>query len=262
MKSALSVLVAALLVACVEENPFPQTPLLSYYIDSFQIPGLEFEPKSKVVYEYNDARRLERYRFYGYNPATDQFDEQRSFSFSYEDNKVKKIEGVLVNATTPYVTYTYVYNNDGSVASINEVNTDAGTSSQANFAYGPGHLVKVSYAYSNGSSFEYEYTFESGNILSDKTTRGSQLCSDGIYTYDQGENPFSSLGYVDYLLTNISGNNRLTETVNYVGCAFPSIVPESYTYEYDEQGFPLTSTTHYKSSGNSSPKSERTFFYK
>jgi hypothetical protein len=262
MRLAPYVLAAGLLVGCVQDNPVPQAPLLDYYIDSFQIPGLDFEPKSKVVYEYDDTRKLQRYRFFGYNPGSDKFEEQRSFTFSYESDKVKKIEGVLVNGTSPYVTYSYDYNPDGTVASISEVNTGAGTSSQASFQYGPDNVVKVAYAYSNGASFEYEYQLNGGNILSDKTTRGSQLCSDGVYTYDSGPNPFSSLGYVDYVLTNVSANNKLTENINYVGCAFPSIIPESYSYVYNDAGYPLTVTTNYKSSGSSTPKSERKFFYR
>jgi len=251
-----------ILAACTEEPILPQAPLLASYEDSFQISTLDFEPKSRVVYQYDDNRKLEGYTFFGYNPDTGKFDEQRSFSLTYDANKVVKMEGKLVSATTPYVTYSYEYSTDGSLSKITEVNSGTGLSSQAIFSYVTGSTVKVDFSFSNGTSFEYEYTKEGGNILSDKTTRGQQLCSDGTYTYDQGPNPFQTLGYVDYTLTNISANNKLTENVNYVGCAFPTLVPESYTYTYLENGYPSTVTTHYKSSGSFSPKAERKFFYK
>jgi hypothetical protein len=136
-----------------------------------------------------------------------------------------------------------------------------GINSEAIFSYDAQNSVKVSYTFSNGSSFEYEYFNGGGNIASDKTTKGSQLCSDGEYTYDQNVNPFNKLGYVDYLLTNVSANNKLTEKVNYVACAFPSLVPDSYLYEYDANGFPTVITTLYKS-GSTVPKARKELFYK
>jgi len=49
--------------------------------------------------------------------------------------------------------------------------------------------------------------------------------------------------------------------VNHVACAFPSLVPESYVYEYDEDGYPTVVTTFYKS-GSPSAKSRKELFYK
>ena len=85
-----------------------------------------------------------------------------------------------------------------------------------------------------------------GSIKSDKTTRGSTLCSQGTYDYDKGINPFSHLGYVDFLLRNYSINNRIAEQVDYIGCSFPSFIPEFTDYNYDGDGYPTTATKHYK----------------
>jgi hypothetical protein len=98
-----------------------------------------------------------------------------------------------------------------------------------------------------------------GNVITDKTTRGSQLCSDGQYTYDDHINPFKNLGYTDYLLTNVSMNNKLSESVNHVNCAFPSFIPESYSYQYNDGGYPTLITTLYKSGALVSTKE---IFYK
>ncbi len=120
-------------------------------------------------------------------------------------------------------------------------------------------LPKSSYTFSNGGSFEYEFNMSGGNVVTDKTTRGSQLCSDGQYTYDDGINPFKNLGYTDYLLTNLSANNKLSENTNYINCSFPSFIPESYSYEYDDRGYPTLITTFYKSRVDRYQKSKGNF---
>lgn len=79
--------------------------------------------------------------------------------------------------------------------------------------------------------------------MTDRTTRGLQLCGDGHYTYDNDINPFSNFGYTDYLLTNLSINNKLSENVNYINCAFPSFIPSSRSYAYNDSGYPTLITT-------------------
>jgi hypothetical protein len=60
-------------------------------------------------------------------------------------------------------------------------------------------------------------------------------------------NPLKHLGYMDFLFRNYSVSNKIAEQVNYLNCGFPTLIPESYTYEYDAQGYPLKATTHYTS---------------
>ena len=234
---------------------------LDYYIESYDLTGLGFTPQLKVTYQYN-ADKLSRYTVSSYNPDVQSLVELHYFDFSYVDGKVDKIKGYLPNASSHYVEYSYQYLPDSRVLRITENNSNTGINSEANFTYNDAdESAKVTYTFSNGGSFEYEFFYLSDNILSDKTTRGEQLCSDGTYTYDQHYNPFKDLGYVDYLLNNLSANNKLTEDVNYVNCAFPSIVAESYSYEYNDKGYPTVATTFYKSGGNVA-KSEKKFFYR
>jgi hypothetical protein len=187
--------------------------------------------------------------------------EQRRFLFSYVDGQVDKIEGILTNSTSPYIEYFYQYD-DSRVTKISEKNYSAGVNSEATFSYHSANVVSVDYQFSNGGSFKYEMTIDGNNILSDKTTRGTQLCSSGQYTYDQHPNPFNALGYVDYLLTNVSVNNKLTENVNYVSCAFPNLKPESFEYVYNDEGYPTEMTTTYVSDDDVAPKSTKRFFYR
>src|SRR5688572_22701180 len=235
---------------------------LDYYIESFDVDGLGFDPQMKVTYEYNSEGRVTQYTVFTYNPEVQSLQELNNFVFTYVNNRVDQIQGYFPDKDTPYVEYSYVYLADGSVSKISEKNTAAGVNSEANFSYDAAdNSVKVAYTFSNGGSFDYEFFKEGGNVVSDKTTKGSQLCSDGEYTYDQHINPFNRLGYVDYSLTNVSANNKLTEDVNYVACAFPSLVPESYTYEYNDRGYPTIVTTLYKS-GSPSTKARKELFYK
>lgn len=249
-----------ILSSCNEDDMPEKGHRLDYYIESYEMSDPGFEPQLKIKYEYQKSGRIDKYYVLSYNPDNNAMEEQRSFVFSYTNDKVEQIKGYLPGENTAYIEYSYYYSTDDKVSKITENNHSAGISSEANFTYAENGTIKVSYVFSNGGSFEYEFDYASGNILSDKTTRGSQLCSDGQYTYDQHHNPFKDLGYVDYLLTNLSTNNKITENVNYVACAFPTLVPESYTYEYNDKGYPISATTLYKSNG-SIKKSRKDFFY-
>jgi len=267
MKRRISTLVlfaTFVFAACEDdESPMPVTdPKLDYYIESYDIDGLGFDPQMKVTYEYNSDDRITKYTVFSYDPNAASLKELRYFVFTYVNNNVDKIKGYLPDVSVPYVDYSYEYFPDGTVSKISEKNSGTGINSQASFSYDDiGNSVKVAYTFSNGGSFEYEFFRDGGNIVSDKTTKGSQLCSDGEYTYDEHVNPFNNLGYVDYLLTNVSANNKLTEDVNYVACAFPSLIPETYVYEYNEKGYPAIVTTFYKS-GSPSAKGKKELFYK
>jgi hypothetical protein len=213
-----------------------------------------------VAYEYDVSGKLNKYTVFTFDPDSKALVKQRHFEFLYAGNSVTKIVGYLPDAIEAFVQYDYTYLPDGRVSNIKETNVN-GINSEANFAYNnAAQSTKVSYTFSNGGSFEYEYQMDDGNLVADKTTRGEQLCSEGQYTYDDHVNPFSKFGYVDYLLLNLSENNRLSENVTNTSCFFPSFVPQSYAYEYDDKGFPTLITTFYKS-GSTIAKSKKEIFY-
>ena len=250
-----------LILGCKEDDITPKEVTLDYYEETYEIPDLEFQPQNKTEYDYDLAGRLTRSTFFSFDPNLEAMVEQRHFVFSYITGKVDKIEGFLANSTSPYVEYSYQYN-DSRVSKITENNHSAGVNSEATFSYPSANIINVFYQFSNGGSFNYEMIVDGNNVLKDKTTRGAQLCSDGEYTYDQHPNPFNALGYVDYLLTNVSVNNKLTESVNYVGCAFPNLKPESYEYVYNSDGYPTEVTTKYAAIDNVAPTSTKRFFYR
>lgn len=258
---AILLVLISFMIGCNEDEIHQAKVVLDYYEETFEIDDLGFQPQNKTLYHYSLFGQLQGYTFFSFDPGTEAMVEQRHFVFTYKNGNVDVIEGFLTNSTSPYIKYSYEY--DGSnIKKIKETNYAAGINSEATFSYPSANSIAASYQFSNGGSFEYEVTLNGDNIVSDKTTKGAQLCSNGVYTYDEHHNPFNALGYVDYFLTNVSANNKLTEAVEYVGCAFPSLKPESYEYEYNSDGYPTEMITRYASPNEIKPRSIKKFFYK
>lgn len=215
-------------------------------------------PSSRTDYEYSSSGSLSKMTVTSYNPITKTYSPERYFEFDYFDGKVSEITGYNMDGTA-YVKTTYSYGNDGRVSSIREVNQSTAITNLAIFTYNDSQRsVKVSYMFSNGSAFEYQFNNTGQNITSARLTRSASTCSEGTYTYDKGINPLSHLGYVDILLTNYGINNRISESVNYIACSFPSLIPGEYDVEVDAQGYATKSTTHYT---NSTYITEKRFEY-
>jgi hypothetical protein len=227
---------------------------LSHYITYFERPDPAMPgntimvPDTKVAYQYTASGKPDRMTHYGYNAKTQQFNEARYFIFTYKNDRVEKLSGYLPTDDDWYTQDLYFYDNDGNVSRIEEENTTMGINTAVDLTYQyTNRVVKASYLNSEGNGFQYEVFYNYGNIATDKTTRWSQTCSEGTYSYDKMINPLKHLGYVDFLFRNYSVSNKIAEQVNYLGCSFPTLIPESYTYEYDAQGYPLKATTHYTS---------------
>jgi hypothetical protein len=261
MKHSIFLVIALLCFANCQDEPTKtkQTRLLSY-TESYNLSETEFQPQTKVQFTYDASGRLEKSVILNYDNNLKNFQQQRYLVFHYDGAVVTTIEGYFVNSSSPYINYVYSYV-DSKVKSITENNAAAGVKTQANFTYIGDDSVSVAYTSSNGAAFEYIFEYKGRNITADKATSGSQLCSEGTYSFDQQHNPFSLLGYTDFLLFNLSVNNKLSENVSYTGCAFPQLNPVSYEYAYNELGYPLTATTFYKTSGATAPRSRKEFVY-
>jgi hypothetical protein len=221
---------------------------------------LYMEPQSKVVYEYNTAGKIQKRMDYSYSAEKKEYTLLQYAAFTYENGRVARIDQFLANASEAYLHHTYQYDNSGNVLRISEQNANAGVNSEVNFGYDfLTGMVTASYTFSNGNSFIYQFIYTGKNIVSEKTARGGILCSQGGFTYDRNINPLKHLGYVDYSLRNHSVNNRLTEDIQYLGCAFPTLIPNSYTYDYDATGYPTVMTTHYNS--GTAPKVGQVRYY-
>lgn len=240
----------------------PATRRLAHYIEYYEDAEAGFVAQQKVRYLYNETGKLLKYTVYGYNEYK-ALVEQQHYDFVYENNVLSTITGYFTGNSNPFVKYTYTYGSGSGISKIKQANFQAGVNSEVNFEYdNSGDNVRANYSFSNGESFVYEFSLADGNVAEDKTINASGLCNAGYFTYDNKINPFSLLGYTDFNLTNLSVNNRLAEEVSYVACAFPTLVPQSYAYVYDEAGYPLVATTTYvPNASGKSLRSKRTFIY-
>lgn len=248
-----------LLISCQEDAQEPTPPTVrkvAYYTNTYLEKG-SAHSQSKTSFEYDANGKLSRYVVYSFDDKQQDFFEERHFLFVYVDEKVDAIRGYQPNHDDAYVEYSYQYLPDGKVSLIKEDNYDLGTSSAAKFTYAM-DFVTVTYSFSNGNNFDYKFQLNQNNIVTDEVKKGGSVCSTGTYSYDNMINPLHTLGYVDYLLFNVSGNNKLYEDVDYIACAFPTLIPEMHVYEYDDEGFPILAVTTYK---GSSLVSRKDYFY-
>ena len=240
---------------------------VSHYINYFEMPdtvnigNTYMAPQYKIEYQYNALGKVEKMEHYAYSSSTKQFTLERYALFTYALGKVENITHYFSNTGQMFIEYAYQYQINGLVSKITERNLNTGLNAEVNFTYSySDRVLNASYTYSNGQGFQYEFIYNRGNIASEKTTRWSQLCSEGGYTYDKNINPLKHLGYVDYLFRDYSVNNKLTEAIQYKGCAFPTLIPEKYSYEYDAQGYPTIATTFFKSA-SLQRRSQTHYFY-
>ena len=229
-------------------------PIFSFeYLEG---PNNTFPIQSRTEYEYNDAGKIERMTFYE-NYSTDSTakipSRYRVFTYPGGTGGPSKITEYLAPSNIITFEDTYEYGVDGTLLRITEVRAgiNGPITGVMSLTYDATNTQGIaSYQYSNGSGFDYSFDYFLKNIVDDKTTKAGELCNQGAYSYDRNINPFKHMGYVSFVLDNYSANNKVTEDVNYLACAFPTLIPESYTFEYDNMGYPTKKITHYKSKTN------------
>jgi len=203
-------------------------------------------PANKVEHEYQDGR-IHVIKNYTWNTDDKKFVDESHSEFIYEGTVLKKIVSYLAGQAHPYSEDNYTYDESGYATHIQHKGFGVGITTEVDLSHQFGdRVVKATYRNTNGTGFEYEFVNQYGNMKSDRTTRGSELCSEGTYSTDKNINPLKHLGYTDYLFRNNSISNTLMESANYLACAFPSLVVDRHTYVYDEYGYPLKATTYYK----------------
>ena len=220
---------------------------LSSYITSSEVDtpggGTVFRPESRVVYHYNASDDLESINHQSYNSQTSQFEDTSLDVFTHEGAVVSHITTYLFG--TLYSDYDYQYGVENKITLTMHYNNEMVLTQSSARNEANNHMI-VSYSLSNGNAFKYEFDILLKNIVSDKTTQSSQICHNGNFQYDKYINPFRHLGYNDFDFQNFSANNKVTEDVHYLACGFPTLVPVSHSYTYDQDGYPLEKITTYK----------------
>lgn len=216
---------------------------LTYSLEYMGAPGF-MALSNKEVYNYHDDGRVDTRSRYIYDSQNQVFILERTTKFIGEKPAPDVIneydaDGDLIRETS------YTYGLDEAAVRIVDNNINAGVTGTMLLSYDNDGKRTASYSFSNGGSFAYEFVYSYKNIVSDKTTRGSTLCNEGHYLYDHGINPFRQIGYLDFTLNNLSANNKVEESIDYLACSQPGVVPSHYTYEYNEGGYPTVKTTHF-----------------
>lgn len=224
--------------------------------------GNIYQTDSRTAYTYNFDGSLRFVQHETFNTQTNQFEEISIDIFSHAGTAVSNIKTYLDSQL--HSEFQYSYGAENKIKQI--LYSDGGLIwtqvSTADFNKGS---LSASYSLSNGNSFSYGFDFQLKNIVRDKTIQSGQLCNQGSFTYDKNINPFRHLGYVDFNFLNWSANNKLTEDVQYMTCSYPTLIPISHEYTYDDDGYPVTKITTYKSgtgeNSNSLRHTKIEFFY-
>jgi hypothetical protein len=248
---------ASLVDIKVKEGQIPATQVFQTEIDAKKVTStttrfskivngeVVLVPTNKTTYEYEPDGRISLIHNYAWDNKGQQFVSQSQSEFFYQGNQLKQITATLEGSEAVYEQDLYTYDDQNNVTHIQH--KGQGLIAEVDFTHSSGdRLVNVAYRFSNGNGFEYEFLNQYGSMKSDKTTKGSELCSTGDYTSDKNINPLKHLGYTDYLIRNYSISNKVTESANYIACAFPALIPETYNYIYTEDGYPIRATTHFK----------------
>ncbi|WP_276371588.1 hypothetical protein [Chryseolinea sp. H1M3-3] len=214
--------------------------------------GITYQPESRTFFVYKGDGRLDQIRYELFNAQTMQFEEFTTENFTYEGTRVSKIVGRQQGKYFKELNYTY-----GEQDKIVETNLNSGITTTLVVTNNEDtHNGSVAFTFSNGNSFRYDFNTSFNNIVSDQIIKAGQLCSKGIYAFDKQINPFRHLGYLDVQFRNWANNNKLTERVDHQACVFPTLIPVSYDYTYDSDGYPTKQITSYKSGfGDADPVS-------
>jgi len=204
-----------------------------------------FTPSGKTTYTYSAEGRMESSVYAPYNSATQQYASFSRMTYSRDSQgRVVLITATILN-TNVEESVLYRYRADGTLASMHY---DSNLHADIMVTYLPGDTLQAVYLYSNGNTFTYKAFMKAGNPVYEKTINAdNRITDESTNTFDDHVNPYSLLGYTNYLFVNFSKNNPVTAaTQYYIGSA--EAIPESYEYTYNEAGLPLTQIVTYKSS--------------
>ena len=220
---------------------------LSHYVTYVDVAGsdgsLTYKPDSKVLYNYDASGLLKRIEYEYYNSQTSSFEESRYDDFTYDGAAVSKITSYLDGKL--YTESLYEYGIENKITLVMYYNRGL-VLTQTSSANEENNRITANYKLSDGNSFTYEFDVLYKNIIDDMNSQHGQLCNKGIYTYDKNINPLRHLGFMDFNFQNWSIGNKVTEDIRYFACGFPSLIPVSHSYFYDEDGYPLKKITTYK----------------
>lgn len=190
--------------------------------------------QSRTEYIYNSEEQLIRRDFYSKLPQYEDLRLETTTEYFYNtEGQLEKTESVLDNYLNENL-YTWM---DGKINSINAVTSGY----QAEFIYysQKEDLIGINYNFTNGQHFQYAFHFEYGNKIEEIPLGGTNNNSSyGIYEYDDYINPYYLWGITDEYLRYASRNNETKVQYTFNG-GFPVYIPDTYSYLYDGEGYPV-----------------------
>ena len=170
-----------------------------------------------------------------YNPDGEADD---SISYTYDSGRVVRADG-----SDSYVLYSY--SQDGLLTGETAFDRSSGESGSVTYSYIGGkmtHYMSCSYSDDPCLSVDYEYNTD-GNIY--KVTSSLETFEDLEMTYDNMKNPFAGLpqiggGYRYWLSIPLAAYTWLNK--NNVVQTRQESANTSYSYEYNDKGFPIRMT--------------------
>ncbi len=247
--------ISALVFSCSDDasDPVRTAPKLKSVTNFIQNQSGEFRPTGKLEYHYGSGQKPSSSVLSQYDIMDKTYSVFSTTEYRYSDNRLTKMEESMVGQSDKKVT-TYEYAND-QVSKIKE-DTPAGVDTEATIHYLPGNQVEITYNHSNGRWFIYKFTLINGNKKFEQVIGDDhQLSSEVNHEFDSGKNPLTLLGYTDLFFNTISVNNKIKTETNIITAPYPQSTPVSYSYEYNESGYPTQQITTYQSLGQSATTS-------
>jgi hypothetical protein len=234
--------------ACVTHDLEPQlkAPRLASVTSYFEHAANDFRASDRTTFSYDINGRLVEKSYFTFDVIENEFVLFSVSTFTFSGNQLQKIVE-SVAGTSLIKTTTFQYSGE----KLMEVYIDDEVDTDVMIGYPEENVTEVLYVHSNGRHFKYRFTSPGENIVSEQTfDESGQLSSEITNEFDSGKNPLNLLGYSDPFFSNFSVNNKTKTESAYYSSAFPTMVPTSYEYVYNDEKLPTQQLTRYKSYPN------------
>ena len=211
-----------------DANNYTELTYINNKLSTYQI-ITNSQPATSITLHYNNEKLPQSEDYTQYNIKY-----IRKFNYD-EGGKVIKSDYLFQDSSENYLPVRYldyIYNALGQLEKTEQYNYN---STNNNFVH----------------TFDIEYKYDGdGNIIEKDIYSSGNLDTQEIMTYDNKINPLYLLKDYFHYDVSLSKNNILSIKRTYLG-GTPQITLLTYSYKYDSEGYPLTSTINISSDNQS-----------
>ncbi len=201
---------------------------------------------SKTAYEYLPDGNIKKIIYYQKKADNTPYISM-SEEFMYNNGRVEKINKYNESQTlSGYISFSYdaqgrvaamdhKINGEQTIASVSYSNVVSRQEVQIHYRY-PGKNVDMNYF----------MTFAGDNLVECAATTFNHSSELSQYSYDSNINPYAHMNYPDLFLSHNSKNNVAASQQSFMA-SYPVAVVRSYSYKYDNEGYPVELVREYKS---------------